>query len=760
MRNRALPVVFAGLLAALAASCGKSGDDAPAASTITLSPAEVASLLGLTGKEGLEIGEVTSGKDGVTVKSIALKQGDSTEVEVRDVALGIGSPARLTYAVSSLTIGSLEVLDWRTQQRARATGVRVDRPGEGFLTKLDAAISTARSGGPLRTADLSCDRLGIDRIDYELHGGGPGAKATRVRIDGVAIERATTDTLGSLTVAGIGVNDAVAGRGLNVTGVNRTWADQLLALLAAGASPAATSQPSAKPSPWPGLATRLLPFDHIELAEVSIDLAKVLGADPSTARVTGVRLDVQRGTDGRFAGVAGQAAVSVDTVAFGAEGREFFHKMGNAALERSVAGTLDLKAVRDAASAGDEITLSLAAPGLASASLTATTRGLPELLGQFLAQQEIDPDIVKVASVVLQGRDDGLVAFLLGGRCADCRTEALKFLHELPFEQPDPTQDERLRGEVSRFILAPDTVSYSARNEGGFMPAKEFVTAMFGGPDHPASFTDRLAFTGKAPAAATTADPPTLAADYAAYEAACALKHDGDFRKANAFDRFGAWLAAANVGDAAAELLVGDCRCNGDGTRQDRDDALQWYRKASDGGNVVAMRRLGSLYHSGFQHGGSHPASDKQAPPDDGQAVVWLGKAAAAGDSEAMRLLGGVYDGYTWDHDRHGVPLDYQQAFTWYRRSAAAGNTDAMVNVGEMYASDKLGTRDPAGAFKWYVAAANAGNTNAMERIVSCYCTGEGVTKDFALARQWAQRAADAGDNSAMRTLKIFTHEN
>jgi hypothetical protein len=49
MRNRALPVVFAGLLAALAASCGTSGDDAPAASTITLSPAEVASLLGLTG---------------------------------------------------------------------------------------------------------------------------------------------------------------------------------------------------------------------------------------------------------------------------------------------------------------------------------------------------------------------------------------------------------------------------------------------------------------------------------------------------------------------------------------------------------------------------------------------------------------------------------------------------------------------------------------------------------------------------------------
>lgn len=67
----------------------------------------------------------------------------------------------------------------------------------------------------------------------------------------------------------------------------------------------------------------------------------------------------------------------------------------------------------------------------------------------------------------------------------------------------------------------------------------------------------------------------------------------------------------------------------GDGVARDSYQALQWLRKAGDGGLMPAQLALGRLYLNGLEEMGSDP----------GEAESWLEKAAASGSGEAKKLL-------------------------------------------------------------------------------------------------------------------------
>lgn len=67
----------------------------------------------------------------------------------------------------------------------------------------------------------------------------------------------------------------------------------------------------------------------------------------------------------------------------------------------------------------------------------------------------------------------------------------------------------------------------------------------------------------------------------------------------------------------------------GDGVEQNSYQALQWMRKAGDGGLLDAQLALGKLYLAGFEEMGSDPQ----------EAESWLSRAAAQGSHEAQKLL-------------------------------------------------------------------------------------------------------------------------
>ena len=73
-------------------------------------------------------------------------------------------------------------------------------------------------------------------------------------------------------------------------------------------------------------------------------------------------------------------------------------------------------------------------------------------------------------------------------------------------------------------------------------------------------------------------------------------------------------------------LLYGE----GHGVAQDYAKAIEWYRKAADGGNARAMFNIGALYEDGH---GVHT--------DHAKAMEWYRKAADLGDQLAIDHLKG-----------------------------------------------------------------------------------------------------------------------
>jgi TPR repeat protein len=93
---------------------------------------------------------------------------------------------------------------------------------------------------------------------------------------------------------------------------------------------------------------------------------------------------------------------------------------------------------------------------------------------------------------------------------------------------------------------------------------------------------------------------------------------------------------------------------------KDETEAVEWYRKAAEQGNVDAQFRLGVWYRHGTG-----------VAKDETEAVVWYRKAAEQNNALAQCNLGLCYDNGT------GVAKDEAKAVEWYRKAAEQGNARA-----------------------------------------------------------------------------------
>lgn len=65
------------------------------------------------------------------------------------------------------------------------------------------------------------------------------------------------------------------------------------------------------------------------------------------------------------------------------------------------------------------------------------------------------------------------------------------------------------------------------------------------------------------------------------------------------------------------------------GVSQDASSSVEWYKKAAQAGDVIAMRQIGVLYDKG-----------RGVPVDYVEAVKWYKAAAERGDSQAQHNFG------------------------------------------------------------------------------------------------------------------------
>ncbi len=175
---------------------------------------------------------------------------------------------------------------------------------------------------------------------------------------------------------------------------------------------------------------------------------------------------------------------------------------------------------------------------------------------------------------------------------------------------------------------------------------------------------------------------------------------------------------------------------------RDYTKILPVLQKAAERGNAAAEVHLGQLYQNGLG-----------VAQDYAQAMQWYQKAAAQNDAAGQQHIGMLYlKGW-------GVAQDYAQALQWCRKAADQGLPRAEDTVGLFYQSGWGVPPDATEALKWFRKAADKGDEAAELHLGAAYYRGAGVAVDKREARHWLELAANQGAEPAKKLLAKLASE-
>lgn len=200
---------------------------------------------------------------------------------------------------------------------------------------------------------------------------------------------------------------------------------------------------------------------------------------------------------------------------------------------------------------------------------------------------------------------------------------------------------------------------------------------------------------------------------------------------------------AAEAGSPDGKALLGWTYADGNlGVVPNISKGEELIRASIDEGSSLGLRYMGHLY--GFNKIISNDGNGNAI-----NAIEWYRKAAEAGNVDAMANLGWfIQDTYTWDKEKQA------EALQWFQRAADQGVASAMTNLGWMYENGKGVTKSLEKAFEWYLKGAEAGSDVGQCNLAVFYEYGEGTQKDRAKAIEWYKKAAEQGNERAQKALK------
>ena len=188
------------------------------------------------------------------------------------------------------------------------------------------------------------------------------------------------------------------------------------------------------------------------------------------------------------------------------------------------------------------------------------------------------------------------------------------------------------------------------------------------------------------------------------------LGKEPDFEKARQW-----WTSAADKGDIASMMLVARLYEGQFGFSDKRDGrkALEFYRKAADLGDPVAMTSLGSR----FLNGTEEFRNEKEGRE-------WLKKAIEAKEYSAFLALGDFEE---------NVKKDPKAALAAYEKGKDVGQVDCTIRAAGFYMEGKGTEKDPERGTRLLETAAKAGSPQAHLRLaVAAFAGGKpDVTKGY-----------------------------
>lgn len=211
----------------------------------------------------------------------------------------------------------------------------------------------------------------------------------------------------------------------------------------------------------------------------------------------------------------------------------------------------------------------------------------------------------------------------------------------------------------------------------------------------------------------------------------------------------------ANLGDPAAQTLLGEIYSRGLGVAQNLKEAAHWYKASAESGNPEGQFRYAMMLLDGKD---VTPDAEKaremmkaaaeqglplaeynyaqmliEASPTGGfvDAMPYFAKAADAGVPDAQYALAQLYE------YGKGVEADDIQARNWLQAAAKNGLAIAQIEYGIWLINGKGGPARPEDGFHFLKFAAERGNPIAINRIAHLFKDGIGTNPDPLEAAKW-----------------------
>lgn len=201
---------------------------------------------------------------------------------------------------------------------------------------------------------------------------------------------------------------------------------------------------------------------------------------------------------------------------------------------------------------------------------------------------------------------------------------------------------------------------------------------------------------------------------------------------------------AADLGQLQAMNNYGFILAGSGQGEEKAKEGLDQIKKAAEGGLNAARRNMAAIYLNGL-------AGEKRDPA---AALAQLEKAAVGGDAQAQFELAQFYV-------ELGGPeyTDDDKAWDWLNKAAEAGNPNALATLGSvLFDGKKFGARqieaDPAAAVEKFKKLADQGVPAGLRTMGELHVSGlGGVEKDFNKALEYFAKAAEGNDPAAQVIL-------
>ncbi|MBO0905885.1 sel1 repeat family protein [Jiella sp. MQZ13P-4] len=224
----------------------------------------------------------------------------------------------------------------------------------------------------------------------------------------------------------------------------------------------------------------------------------------------------------------------------------------------------------------------------------------------------------------------------------------------------------------------------------------------------------------------------------------------------------------ANIGDPAAQTLLGEIYSRGLGVKRDMKEAARWYEAAAKAGNAEAQFRYAMILLAGtaVKQDEAQARDLMKAAADAGlplaeynfgqmliesspaggfaDAASYFEKAANAGVPEAQYAMSQLYA------NGKGVAQNLDAARSFLHAAALNGFDIAQIEYGIWLINGKGGPAKPEEGFLFLRHAAELGNPIAVNRVAHLYKDGIGTAPDVAQAAKWAVLAKRMKNSDAV----------